>query len=145
MDFIKVIHPTTSLVKKHDTVFLRDLFKGEDKQVLTAAECTGAFPVCGLALTDKAAAICPSAGFKTCSDESVVFLTSSSGCTKHASCPMKSLHEMTGLDTDSNIILGVFLSCAGVLLIACGFMWGKKRAAARASPGGLAAGGASMH
>jgi len=145
MDFIKVIQPTTSLVSKHDTVFLRDLFKGETKQVLTAAECTRAFPVCGLALTDKAAAICPSNAFQSCSDGSKVFLSASSDCTKYASCPMKSLSEYTGLPASSNIILAVFMSCAGLLLIACAFMWGKKRAAACASPGGLAPSGASLH
>jgi hypothetical protein len=94
MDFIKVIHPTTSLVAKHNTVFLRDLFKGEDKVVKTAAECTRAFPVCGLALGDKAAAICPSHAFETClADGSKVFLSVSSGCTKYASCPMTNVIE----------------------------------------------------
>lgn len=92
MDFVKVIQPETSLVATHDTVFLRDLFAGETKQVLTAAECTRAFPVCGLALTDRAAAICPS-DFKECADGSKVFLTASSGCTKHAACPTKDLIE----------------------------------------------------
>ena len=30
------------------TVFLRDLFAGEAKTVVTAAECTTAYPICGL-------------------------------------------------------------------------------------------------
>ncbi|GAB5036027.1 periplasmic binding protein [Nannochloropsis oceanica] len=145
MDFIKVVHPTTSLVAKHDTVFLRDLFKGEEKKVITAEECTRGYPVCGLALTDKAAAICPSDSFKTCSNGSKVFLSTASGCTKYKSCPMKSLSEYTGLPTSSNIILGVFLSLAGLLLLACGFMWGKKRVAARAGSNGLSPNAASMH
>lgn len=146
MDFIKVIQPSTPAVASHERVFLRDLAQGETKQVVTAADCERGYPVCGLSLADKAAAICPSDQFKTCSDGSKVFLTPSSDCTRFQACPMRSMSDYTGLPASSNIILAVFMSFVGLVLIAAGFYFGRKKARTT-SPGGLTPNGnaATLH
>ncbi len=140
-DFIKVIHPESKSVATHRTFFLRDLFAGETKDVQTAKDCVKAYPICGLTLSTPAP-ICPPDSFKTCADGSKVFLTSSSDCSKYEYCPAAAMKEegYKGLPASSNIILAVFMSFVGCLLLAAGFQYGKKQAAAKAagSPGGLA-------